>query len=81
MAHKKGGGSTKNGRNSIGKRLGLKITNNNFVREGQILLRQRGLTKKPGLNVFVSRDFSLFAHKDGFVRYNKDKSVDVINYL
>jgi len=81
MAHKKGGGSTKNGRDSIGKRLGLKITNNNFVRRGQIILRQRGLTKKPGLNVFIARDFSLFASQEGFLRYNANDSIDIIRYL
>jgi large subunit ribosomal protein L27 len=74
MAHKKAGGSSSNGRDSIGKRLGVKRFAGQRVRAGHILVRQRGTTFKPGLNVGVGRDYTLFAKIDGVVRFeNKGK--------
>ena len=74
MAHKKAGGSSSNGRDSIGKRLGVKRFAGQQVRAGSILVRQRGTTFKPGLNVGVGRDYTLFAKIDGIVQFeNKGK--------
>jgi large subunit ribosomal protein L27 len=69
MAHKKGQGSTTNGRDSIGKRLGVKRFAGQTVRAGSILVRQRGTTFKPGLNVGLGRDYTLFALIDGVVQF------------
>ena len=74
FAHKKGGGSTKNGRDSKAKRLGLKRADGQFVKAGTILVRQRGTHIHPGLNVGIGRDDTLFAKVDGTVRFErKDK--------
>jgi len=69
MAHKKGMGSTKNGRDSKSKRLGPKRADGQFVLAGNILVRQNGTKIHPGTNVGVGNDFTLFALKDGRVRY------------
>ena len=69
MAHKKGMGSTRNGRDSQGQRLGVKRGDGQAVRAGTILVRQRGTPIKPGLNVGVGRDHTLFALVDGQVRF------------
>ena len=69
MAHKKGGGRTKNGRDSQGKRLGVKRYAGQSVRAGTILVRQRGTRIHPGNNVGVGRDYTLFALIDGIVQY------------
>lgn len=69
MAHKKGGGSSRNGRDSQGQRLGVKIFSGQLVRSGNILVRQRGTRIKPGQNVQVGRDDTLFATIDGIVQY------------
>jgi len=69
MAHKKGQGSTTNGRDSIGKRLGVKRFAGQTVRAGSILVRQRGTTFKPGRNVGVGRDYTLFALIDCVVQF------------
>jgi large subunit ribosomal protein L27 len=69
MAHKKAGGSSSNGRDSIGKRLGVKRFAGQRVTAGSILVRQRGTTFKPGLNVGVGRDYTLFAKIDGVVQF------------
>ena len=69
MAHKKGGGSSRNGRDSNSKRLGIKKYGGEFVRSGNILVRQRGTKIKPGENVGVGRDHTLFATIDGFVDF------------
>ena len=69
MAHKKGGGRTKNGRDSQGKRLGVKRYAGQSVRAGTILVRQRGTRIHPGNNVGVGRDYTLFALIDGIVKY------------
>jgi len=72
VAHKKGLGSTKNGRDSIAKRLGVKRFDGQVVRAGNILVRQRGTRFKPGKNVGMGRDFTLFALVDGVVEF-RDK--------
>jgi len=69
MAHKKGGGSSRNGRDSQSKRLGVKKFGGERVRAGNILVRQRGTKIKPGRNVGVGGDYTLFALVDGIVRY------------
>jgi large subunit ribosomal protein L27 len=67
MAHKKGQGTAKNGRDSCGKRLGIKKSGGELVRAGGILMRQRGTKFHPGSNVGCGRDFTLFALVDGVV--------------
>lgn len=69
MAHKKGSGSTKNGRDSRSKRLGVKIYGNQRTYKGNILVRQRGSTLIPGLNVGMGKDYTLFALADGLVKF------------
>ena len=71
MAHKKGGGSTKNGRDSEAKRLGVKRADGQFVLAGNNLVRQRGTKIHPGLNVGRGSDDTLFALADGSVRYER----------
>lgn len=74
MAHKKGGGSTRNGRDSIGKRLGVKRFAGTYVTAGSILVRQRGTHLHAGTNVGVGRDYTLFSKIDGYVSFErKDK--------
>jgi large subunit ribosomal protein L27 len=74
MAHKKGGGSTSNGRDSIGKRLGVKRFSGSQVTAGSILVRQRGTRIHPGKNVGVGSDYTLFSKVDGYVWFErKDK--------
>ena len=75
MAHKKGGGSSVNGRNSQGQRLGVKRFAGQFVNAGTILVRQRGTPHKPGLNVGRGKDDTLFALVTGVVRF-EDKGQD-----
>ena len=69
MAHKKGGGSSRNGRDSQSKRLGVKVYGGEQVLSGYILVRQRGTKIKPGQNVGLGRDHTLFATTDGVVVY------------
>ncbi len=69
MAHKKGGGSSKNGRDSKSKRLGVKRFDGQFVRAGTIIVRQRGTRIAPGQNVGVGRDHTIFATADGYVKF------------
>ncbi|MCD6599886.1 MAG: 50S ribosomal protein L27 [Dehalococcoidia bacterium] len=69
MAHKKGGGSTRCGRDSQSKRLGIKKYGGEQVRAGNILVRQRGTRIFPGNNVGIGRDYTLFALVDGHVKY------------
>lgn len=73
MAHKKGGGSTRNGRDSHSKRLGVKAFGGEFVTAGSIIVRQRGLKIKPGRNVGVGRDDTLFATVDGYVQFTNGR--------
>jgi large subunit ribosomal protein L27 len=70
MAHKKGGGSSRNGRKSEAKRLGVKKFGGEFVISGNILVRQRGTRIHPGENVGMGKDFTLFAVQDGVVMYD-----------
>ena len=70
MAHKKAGGSTRNGRDSQSKRLGVKRYGGEFVRAGSILIRQRGTNTSPGDNVGCGRDHTLFAMLDGYVKFD-----------
>ena len=71
MAHKKAGGSSRNGRDSESKRLGLKRHDGQFVTAGSILVRQRGTHFHPGNNVGIGGDDTLFAKIDGYVKYEK----------
>ena len=71
FAHKKGVGSTKNGRDSESKRLGAKRADGQFVKAGNILYRQRGTRIHPGLNVGIGGDDTLYALKDGILRYER----------
>lgn len=71
MAHKKAGGSSKNGRDSIGKRLGVKRFGGQEVAAGSILVRQRGTTIHPGDNVGCGKDYTLFALIDGVVKFER----------
>jgi large subunit ribosomal protein L27 len=73
MAHKKGEGSVKNGRDSQSKRLGVKIFGGQPAISGNIIVRQRGTEYHPGKNVSVGRDFTLFAIADGVVEFRKTK--------
>ena len=81
FAHKKGGGSTKNGRDSQSKRLGVKAYGGQTVTAGSIIVRQRGTKVYPGQNVGMGKDYTLFALVDGEVKFgqsNKKKIVSVI---
>ncbi len=71
MAHKKGQGSSRNGRDSAGQRLGVKRFGGQFVHAGSILVRQHGTQIHPGQNVGVGKDFTLFAKVDGIVTYER----------
>ena len=71
FAHKKGGGSTKNGRDSQAKRLGTKRADGQFVLAGNILVRQRGTKIYPGVNVMIGSDDTLFATADGVVKFER----------
>ena len=69
MAQKKAGGSSRNGRDSAGRRLGVKRGDGQFVRAGNILVRQRGTPIQPGENVGIGKDHTLFARVDGVVKF------------
>ena len=71
FAHKKGGGSTKNGRDSESKRLGAKRSDGQFALAGNILVRQRGTKIYPGVNVMIGSDDTLFATADGIVKFER----------
>ena len=73
MSHKKAGGSTKNGRDSRAKRLGVKLYAGQTVKAGNILVRQKGTKFRAGENVDVGRDFTLFALKDGVVKFTEKR--------
>ena len=74
MAHKKGAGSSKNGRESESKRLGVKIYGGQAATAGNILIRQRGTSHHPGANVGMGRDHTLFALIDGTVEFRKKRN-------
>lgn len=78
MAHKMGAGSTKNGRDSQAKRLGVKCTGNQEVKVGFILVRQRGTKFKPGFSVGCGRDHTLYALKDGKVNFTPTGFVNIL---
>ncbi len=81
MAHKTGGGSTRNGRDSQSKRLGVKKYAGESVISGNILVRQRGTRIKPGLNVGVGRDHTLFAVADGKVMFDITRGRKRVNIV
>ena len=73
MAHKKGAGSSKNGRESESKRLGVKMYGGQFAKAGNIIVRQRGTKHYPGVNVGIGKDHTLFALVDGQIKFQKKK--------
>jgi len=73
MAHKKGAGSSRNGRDSNSKRLGVKLFGGQHAKAGNIIVRQRGTKHNPGLNVGVGKDHTLFALADGEIEFKKRK--------
>lgn len=85
MAHKKGAGSSSNGRESHSKRLGIKIYGGQFAKAGNIIVRQRGTVHNPGLNVGMGKDHTLFALVDGRVEFRRRRNersfVSVIPFL
>lgn len=83
MAHKKAGGSSRNGRDSIGKRLGVKAYGGQLINAGTIIVRQRGTQFHPGKHVGIGKDHTLFAKADGHVRFTvrgplNRKTVDIV---
>ena len=78
MAHKKGLGSSRNGRDSNAQRLGVKRFHGQLVTAGSILIRQRGTSFKPGLNVGRGSDDTLFAMKTGIVNFRKNRTISII---
>ncbi len=81
FAHKKGGGSTKNGRDSQAKRLGVKAYAGQNVTAGSILVRQRGTKVYPGANVGLGKDYTLFALKDGKVSFGASKGKKIVSII
>jgi large subunit ribosomal protein L27 len=80
MAHKKGQGSVRNGRDSVSKRLGVKKFGSESVLAGNIIVRQRGTRFRPGTNVGIGRDHTLFALTDGFVKFDRtNRKVHVLD--
>ena len=81
MAHKKAGGSTRNGRDSNANRLGVKLSDGQFAKQGSIIVRQRGTRAHPGQNVGMGKDHTLFARHSGIVKFiskNNKKYVVVL---
>jgi large subunit ribosomal protein L27 len=81
MAHKKGGGSSRNGRDTAGRRLGVKTYGGEMVSAGSIIVRQRGTKVHPGLNVGKGSDDTLFAKISGRVSFNKSRGKNVANVV
>lgn len=79
MAHKKAAGTTKNGRDSNPKYLGVKVNHGQKITVGQIILRQRGTTTMPGKNVGTGKDYTLFALKDGTVNFTTKRKTSFNN--
>jgi large subunit ribosomal protein L27 len=82
MAHKKGAGSSRNGRESHSKRLGIKVYGGQLAKAGSIIVRQRGTSHHPGVNVGMGKDHTLFALVDGVVNFKKgrlNRSIVVID--
>ena len=74
MAHKKGAGSSRNGRESESKRLGIKLFGGQFAKAGNIIVRQRGTKHHPGQNVGIGKDHTLFALTDGVIEFRKKRN-------
>lgn len=81
MSHKKGGGSSNNGRDSNSKRLGVKKYGGEYVIPGNIIVRQRGTHFKPGLNVGLGGDYTIYAKADGYVKFETKHGRKVISVL
>jgi len=81
MAHKKGQGSSRNGRDSSGKRLGVKVYGGSMVKAGNIIVRQIGTKFHPGANVGLGKDFTLFAKSDGYVQFHRKGNRQVVHIL
>ncbi len=81
FAHKKGQGSTQNGRDSISKRLGVKRSDGQFVKAGNIIVRQRGTRVHPGRNVGLGSDYTIFALTDGYVKFETKGKKKVVSVL
>ena len=81
MAHKKGVGSSKNGRESESKRLGIKLFGGQFAKAGNIIVRQRGTKFHPGENVGMGKDHTLFALKDGSVKFGVRRDRKVVDVI
>jgi len=81
MAHKKGAGSTKNGRDSKSKRLGVKIYGNQIAKAGSIIVRQRGSRFKPGKNVSLGKDYTLFSLTEGTVKFESDGKRKIVSVV
>lgn len=81
MAHKKGGGSSKNGRDSKSKRLGVKRFGGQLVKAGEIIVRQRGTKFHPGNNVGLGKDFTIFAKTEGVVKFRLRRGKKFIDIL
>jgi large subunit ribosomal protein L27 len=79
MAHKKGGGSSRNGRDSKAKRLGMKKYGGEYVIPGNIIVRQRGTKFHPGDNVGMGKDYTIFATVEGFVTFKEKRGRQYIN--
>lgn len=79
MAHKKGMGSSKNGRDTAGRRLGVKRHSDNIVKPGMIILRQRGTKIKPGLNTGMGKDHTIFSKIQGKVNFRKTNRSKTVN--
>ncbi len=81
FAHKEGGGSTKNGRESHSKRLGVKAYAGEHVTAGSIIIRQRGTKVYPGANVGMGKDYTLFALCDGIVKFGKSNAKKIVTVV
>lgn len=81
MAHKKGLGSSRNGRDSQSKRLGVKSFGSQFVRAGQIIVRQRGTRFKPGDGVGMGKDYTIFARREGYIVFNNGKKARLVSVV
>lgn len=79
MAHKKGVGSSKNGRDSESKRLGVKLFGSQYAKAGNIIVRQRGTKYHPGLNVGLGKDYTIYSLVDGIVRFSRKGDRPVVN--
>ena len=81
MAHKKGQGSSRNGRDSAGQRRGVKISDGQSVKAGGILVRQLGTRIHPGKNVGMGRDYTLFAKIDGIAKYKRNRKTKRVVHI